>query len=103
MILLDLQDGCVEQGKLDFDALGPDRSELMAVMDRIHLRYGHATLKLVSAWMAMKADGIHTATDAANSPTEQRWQMKQQHCTQEYMSDCNALPLACAWWPGHRR
>jgi DNA polymerase V len=95
VMLLDLQAGDVEQRELDLDDCGPDRSELMAVMDRINMRYGRGTLKLASAGIAAKADSVLMPTGSAPH-TGQRWQMKQEHRTQNYMTNWDALPLARA-------
>lgn len=96
VMLLDLQDASVEQCELDLDGRGPDRSELMAVMDRINMRYGRGTLKLASAGIAAKAGSAPMPVDPDHPNSGQRWQMKQQHRTQDYMTDWNALPLARA-------
>jgi DNA polymerase V len=96
VMLLDLQDASVEQCELDLDGSGPDRSELMAVMDRINMRYGRGTLKLASAGIATKLVDVEADADADHRNAGQRWQMKQQHRTQDYMTDWNALPLARA-------
>ena len=81
VMLLDLQDGRVEQAELELDAPREDRIALMAAMDRINMRYGRGTLQLASAGTA--GDG-------------RRFAMRQQHRTQDYMTSWSQLPIARA-------
>jgi DNA polymerase V len=81
VMLLDLQDGSVEQAELDLDEPGVDRSALMTTMDRINRRYGRGTLQLASAGTAGAA---------------RQFSMKQNHRTQDYMGSWSQLPIAHA-------
>lgn len=81
VMLLDLQDGAVEQAELDLDAPPEDRGALMAAMDRINMRYGRGTLQLASAGTAGAG---------------RRFSMRQQHRTQDYMTSWSQLPIARA-------
>lgn len=81
VMLLDIQDGNVEQGELDLDEPEPDRSELMTVMDRLNMRYGRGTLKLASAGTA----GM-----------DRQWEMRQANKTQGYTTSWAELPTARA-------
>jgi DNA polymerase V len=48
-MLLDLQDGGVEQGELDIEAELQEGSHLMSVLDKLNDRYGRGTVALASA------------------------------------------------------
>lgn len=78
VMLLDLQDACVEQGELALeDDAAPRSGRLNAAMDRINDRYGRGTLQLASAGLG---------------GDRRVWTMKQQRRTPAYTTDWDALP-----------
>ena len=48
-MLLDLQDGNIEQGELDLEPEELTRGRLMATMDKLNDRYGRGTFHMASA------------------------------------------------------
>lgn len=81
VMLLDLQDGSIEQCELNLDGPGQDRSSLMATMDRINMRYGRGTLQLASAGTAGAA---------------RRFSVRSEHRSQNFMGSWTQLPIARA-------
>ena len=51
VMLLDLQDGGIEQGELDLEPEPEARSHLMGTLDKLNDRYGRGTISLASAGM----------------------------------------------------
>lgn len=81
VMLLDLQASGIEQGELDLDEPGDDRSRLMTTMDAINTRHGRGTVKLAS---------VGTAGDART------WSMRQDLRTPDYTTRWTDLPVARA-------
>ena len=81
VMLLDLQDASIEQGELDLDNVGDDRTKLMGAMDAINDRFGRGALTLASAGTAREA---------------RSWVMKQDLKTPDYTTRWTDLPCARA-------
>lgn len=81
VMLLDLQASSIEQGELDLDDPGDDRSRLMSAVDSINTRHGRGTVKLAS---------VGTAGDA------RAWSMRQDLRTPDYTTRWTDLPVARA-------
>ena len=81
VMLLDLQDGDIEQCELDLDDPGADRSRLMTTMDALNMRYGRGSVQLASAGLAGDA---------------RRWAMRQALKTPDYTTRWSDMPRARA-------
>lgn len=81
VMLLDLQDGSVEQHELDLEAEPEARSALMGTLDRLNDRYGRGTVLLASAGLEGK---------------ERSWAMRQNLLTPQYTTRWDELPVARA-------
>lgn len=81
VMLLDLQASSIEQGELDLDDPGDDRSRLMSTVDSINTRHGRGTVKLAS---------VGTAGNA------RAWSMRQDLRTPDYTTRWTDLPVARA-------
>ena len=81
VMLLDLQAGDVEQGELDLDEPGADRTQLMGTIDALNNQYGRSTVSLASAGLA----GGRRA-----------WVMRQELKTPDYTTRWADLPTARA-------
>lgn len=81
VMLLDLQASSIEQGELDLDDPGDDRSRLMSTLDSINTRHGRGTVKLAS---------VGTAGNA------RAWSMRQDLRTPDYTTRWTDLPVARA-------
>lgn len=81
VILLDLVDAGFEQGELDLDDPGCDRSQLMDALDCLNDRFGRGAVKLASAGLVGEA---------------RRWSMRQQLRTSDYTTRWSDLPRARA-------
>ena len=74
-------DAGFEQGELDVDDPGIDRSQLMSALDRLNDRLGRGAEKLASAGLVGDA---------------RRWSMRQQLRTPDYTTLWSDLPRARA-------
>jgi DNA polymerase V len=81
VMLLDLQGLDIQQGELDLDAAGEDRSQLMTAMDAINTRHGRGAIQLASAGTAGAA---------------RTWSMRQSLKTPSYTTSWRDLPVARA-------
>ena len=81
VMLLDLQAADVEQGELDFDDPGADRSRLMSAMDSLNDRFGRNTVSIASGGVA---------------GDKRRFSMKQERRTPEYTTRWTDCPVARA-------
>ena len=81
VMLLDLQAGSVQQGELALDEEAPDRSALMATVDRLNDRYGRGAVALASTG---QSDG------------QRGWRMKQSLKTPEYTTRWADVPRVLA-------
>ena len=81
VMLLDLVDAGVEQGELDLDEPGPDRSRLMGTVDQLNDRFGRGSVKLASAGLSGEA---------------RSWSMRQRLRTPDYTTCWADLPRARA-------
>ncbi len=81
VMLLDLQDGNLEQGELDLEPEPPARGHLMDALDKLNDRYGRGTLVLASAGM--------------RGP-QRNFEMKQNLLTPQYTTCWDDLPIAKA-------
>ncbi len=81
VLLLDLQDGGIEQRELDLEPEPPARGELMGAMDRLNDRYGRGTVTLASA--------------GVKGP-QRDFEMKQNLLTPRYTTCWDDLPVAKA-------
>ena len=81
VMLLDLQDGMVQQFELAIDEPPQDRSQLMAALDKLNKRYGRGTLAL----------GSSSVGDAPRN-----WRMKQERKTPAYTTRWEDLVIARA-------
>ncbi|PZP90783.1 MAG: DNA polymerase V subunit UmuC [Variovorax paradoxus] len=81
VMLLDLQASSIEQGELDLDDPGDDRSRLLSTLDSINTRHGRGTVKLAS---------VGTAGNA------RAWSMRQDLRTPDYTTRWTDLPVARA-------
>jgi DNA polymerase V len=81
VMLLDLQDGSVEQWELDLDTPRQDRSALMTTMDRINMKYGRGTLQLASA---------------GSGGAARRFSVRAEHRSGDHMTSWSQLPIARA-------
>ena len=81
VMLLDLQDGLVQQFELAIDEAPQDRSQLMAALDKLNQRYGRGTLALGSS-------------SVGSAP--RNWRMKQERKTPAYTTRWEDLVIARA-------
>ncbi len=81
VMLLDLQDGSIEQQELDLEPEPESRGQLMAAMDQLNDRYGRGTVKLASAGTQGKA---------------RTWSMRQKLLTPSYTTRWDEMPVAKA-------
>ncbi|MDI1272346.1 Y-family DNA polymerase [Polaromonas sp.] len=81
VMLLDLQDGGIEQGELDLEPEPPARGQLMGTLDKLNDRYGRGTVTLGSA--GVKGPQRH-------------FEMKQNLLTPQYTTCWADLPVAKA-------
>ena len=81
VMLLDLQGADVEQGKLELDDPGADRTKLMATLDSLNDRYGRDTVAIASGGVA---------------GDKRRFSMKRERKTPEYTTRWEDMPVARA-------
>lgn len=81
VVLLDLQDGGIEQGELDLELEPEARGNLMGTLDKLNDRYGRGTVTLASA--------------GVKGPQRQ-YEMKQNLLTPRYTTCWDDLPVAKA-------
>ena len=81
VMLLDLQDGSVEQRELDLEDEPAGRGHLMSTMDNLNDRYGRGTVLLASAGLEGK---------------QRNWSMRQNLLTPSYTTRWDELPVAKA-------
>ena len=81
VMLLDLQDGGIEQGELDLEPEAPARGHLMDVLDKLNDRYGRGTVLVASA--------------GVKGP-QRDFEMKQNRVTPRYTTCWEDLPVAKA-------
>lgn len=81
VMLLDLQDGNLEQGELDLEPEAPTRGLLMEALDKLNDRYGRGTVVLASAGM---------------KGPQRDLEMKQNLIKPQYTTCWNDLPVAKA-------
>lgn len=81
VMLLDLQDGGVEQGELELEPEAAARGHLMSTLDRVNNRYGRGTLLLASAGL---------------KGPRRDWEMTQNLLTPRYTTSWLDLPVARA-------
>ena len=80
-MLLDLQDGSIEQCELDLEYEPALRGQLMGTMDKLNDRYGRGTVLLASAGLEGK---------------KRSWAMRQNLLTPQYTTRWDELPVAKA-------
>ena len=81
VMLLDLQDGDVEQRELELDDPGADRTKLMTAVDALNDRYGRRTVLVASSGVA---------------GDRRRFEMKRERKTPEYTTNWSEVPVAHA-------
>ena len=81
VMLLDLQDGGVDQGELDLEPEEPLRGNLMVALDSLNNRFGRGTVALASA--------------GVKGP-QREFEMKQNLLTPQYTTSWEDLPVAKA-------
>lgn len=81
VMLLDLQDGGIEQGELDLEPEPQARGHLMGTLDRLNDRYGRGTVTLASAGL---------------KGPQRDFEMKQNLLTPQYTTCWEDLPVAKA-------
>lgn len=81
VMLLDLQDGSVEQHELALEEEPVTRSALMGTLDRLNDRFGRGTVLMASAGLEGK---------------ERSWAMRQNLLTPQYTTRWDELPVAKA-------
>ena len=81
VMLLDLQDGSVEQQELDLEPEPAAHGQLMRTMDELNDRFGRGTVLLASAGLQGK---------------ERTWSMRQNLLTPQYTTRWNDMPVARA-------
>ena len=81
VMLLDLQDGSVEQRELDLEDEPAARGQLMGTMDKLNDRYGRGTVLLASAGLEGK---------------QRNWAMRQNLLTPQYTTCWDHVPVARA-------
>ena len=80
-MLLDLQAASVEQGELDLDDPGTDKTQLMSALDTLNDRYGRNTVSIASGGVA---------------GDKRRFSMKRERRTPEYTTRWEDAPIARA-------
>lgn len=81
VMLLDLQDGNIEQQELDLEADPEQSSALMGTLDKLNDRFGRGTVLMASAGLEGKA---------------RTWSMRQNLLTPQYTTSWDDLPIAAA-------
>ena len=81
VMLLDLQDGSVEQRELDLEDEPAARGQLMGTLDKLNDRYGRGTVLLASAGLEGK---------------QRSWAMRQNLLTPQYTTCWDHVPMAKA-------
>ena len=81
VMLLDLQDGAIEQLELSLDTEPPIRGRLMATLDTLNDRFGRGT--------------VHIASAGVKGP-DRSWSMQQNLLTPQYTTSWCDLPVARA-------
>lgn len=81
VMLLDLQDGNIEQGELDLEFEAPMRGQLMDTLDKLNDRYGRGT--------------VHMASAGVKGP-KRVFEAKQNLLTPQYTTSWADLPVAKA-------
>ncbi|WP_426166255.1 Y-family DNA polymerase [Polaromonas sp. DSP2-3-2b2] len=81
VMLLDLQDGSVEQQELDLEPEPTAHGQLMSTVDKLNDRYGRGTVLLASAGLQGK---------------ERTWSMRQNLLTPQYTTRWGDVPVARA-------
>lgn len=81
VMLLDLQDGSIEQKELDLEPEPAARGQLMATLDKLNDRYGRGTVLVASAGVEGK---------------KRSWAMRQELLTPQYTTRWDSLPVAVA-------
>ena len=79
VMLLDSQDGAIEQHELDLEADPEKSSALMATLDKLNDRFGRGTVLLASAGREGKA---------------RTWSMRRNLLTPQYTARWDDLPIA---------
>lgn len=81
VMLLDLQDGEIEQGEFDLEPEAPPRGHLMDALDKLNDRFGRGTVTVASA--------------GVKGP-QREYEMKQKLLTPQYTTCWEDLPVAKA-------
>ena len=81
VMLLDLQDGDIEQGELDLEPEPEAQGQLMGALDRLNDRYGRGTVVLASAGL---------------KGPQRDFEMRQNLLTPQYTTSWQDLPVARA-------
>ena len=81
VMLLDLQTADIEQGELELDEPGTDRTQLMEALDSLNDRYGRNTVSIASGGVA---------------GGKRRFSMKRERKTPEYTTRWEDMPVAHA-------
>ena len=81
VMLMDLQDGRIDQGELELDHPGPSKVGLTGAIDKLNDRYGRSTVAIASAGVA--GDKRH-------------FEMKRERKTPEYTTRWADMPVARA-------
>ena len=80
-MLLDLQDGSIDQGELDLEPEPPLRGHLMGTLDKLNDRFGRGTVTLASA---------------GTKGPQRAFEMKRNLLTPQYTTCWADLPVAKA-------
>lgn len=81
VMLLDLQSADVDQGELELDDPGSDRTELMTALDTLNDRFGRNTVSIASGGLA---------------GDKRRFSMRRERKTPEYTTRWDDVPVARA-------
>lgn len=81
VMLLDLQDGGLEQGELDLETEAPERGQLMGTLDKLNDRFGRGSVILASAGL---------------KGPQRDFEMKQNLLTPQYTTSWQDIPVAKA-------
>ena len=81
VMLLDLQDGGLEQGELDLEPEAPERGQLMGTLDKLNDRFGRGSVILASAGL---------------KGPQRDFEMKQNLLTPQYTTSWQDIPVAKA-------
>lgn len=81
VMLLDLQDGGLEQGELDLEPAAPERGQLMGTLDKLNDRFGRGSVILASAGL---------------KGPQRDFEMKQNLLTPQYTTSWQDIPVAKA-------